>query len=40
MTVLTGKSEVVQPDATLLIEELAEIYTTPTPKGCRQAKKK
>ena len=40
MTVLTDKPEVGRTDATLLVEELAEIYTTPTPKGCRQAEKK
>ena len=39
MTVLTDKSEVNQTDAALLVEELAEIYTTPTPKGWRKAKK-
>ena len=26
-------------DATLLVEELIEIYSTPTPKGWREAKK-
>ena len=26
-------------DATLLVEELVEIYSTPTPKGWREAKK-
>ena len=26
-------------DAALLVEELAEIYSTPTPKGWREAKK-
>ena len=40
MTVLTNKSEVDRIDATLLVEELAEIYTTPTPKGWRKARKK
>ena len=39
MTVLTNKTEVGQTDAALLVEELAEIYTTPTPKGWRDAKK-
>ena len=39
MTVLTDKPEVGQTDATLLVEELAEIYTTPTPKGWRETKK-
>ena len=33
MTVLTDKPEVDQIDATLLVEELFEIYSTPTPKG-------
>ena len=36
VTVLIDKSEV---DAALLVEELAEIYSTPTPKGWREAKK-
>ena len=39
MTVLTDKSEVGRTDAALLVEELAEIYTTPTPKGWHEAKK-
>ena len=39
MTVLTDKPEVDQIDAALLVEELAEIYTTPTPKGWRKAEK-
>ena len=39
MTILTNKPEVGQTDATLLVEELIEIYTTPTPKGCRKAEK-
>ena len=39
MTVLTDKSEVGWTDAALLVEELAEIYSTPTPKGWREAKK-
>ena len=41
MTVLTDKPEVDRTDAALLVEELAEIYTTPTPtpKGWRKAKK-
>ena len=39
MTVLTDKSEVGRIDAALLVEELAEIYTTPTPKGWRKEKK-
>ena len=39
MTVLTDKPEVDRIDAFLLIEELAEIYSTPTSKGWRKAKK-
>ena len=39
MTVLTDKPEVGRTDATLHVEELAEIYTTPTPKGWHRAKK-
>jgi len=39
MMVITDKSEVGQTDAALLVEELAEIYTTPTPKGWRKAEK-
>ena len=39
MMVLTDKSEVGRTDTALLIEELAEIYTTPTPKGWHGAKK-
>ena len=39
MMVLTDKSEVGRTDAALLIEELAEIYTTTTPKGWHKAKK-
>ena len=38
MTVLIDKTEVGRTDAALLVEELAEIYTT-TPKGWREAKK-
>ena len=38
MTVLTDKPKVGQTDAALLVEELAEIYTTPTPKCCHGAK--
>ena len=33
MTVLTTAVEVDQIDAAVLAEELAEIYSTPTPKG-------
>ena len=40
MMVLLDKPEVGWTDATLLVEELVEIYTTPTPKGWRKAKKK
>ena len=39
MTVLIDQPEVGQNDAALLVEELAEIYTTPTPKGWRKAEK-
>ena len=39
MTVLTDKTEVDQINTALLVEELAEIYSTPTPKGWRKAKK-
>ena len=39
MIVLTDKPEVGRTDAALLVEELAKIYTTPTPKGWREAKK-
>ena len=39
MMVLTGKPEVGRTDAALLVEELAEIYSTPTPKGWHGAKK-
>ena len=38
MTVLTDKPEVGQTDVALLVEELADIYTT-TPKGWHEAKK-
>ena len=31
--------EVGRTNTALLVEELAEIYTTPTPKGWRKAKK-
>ena len=37
--VLTDKPKVDRTDATLLVEELAKIYTTPTRKGWRKAKK-
>ena len=39
MTVLTDKPKVGRTDATLLAEELTEIYSTPTPKGWHGAKK-
>ena len=39
MTVLTDKLKVDRIDAALLVEELAEIYTTPTPKGWHGAEK-
>jgi len=39
MAVLTDKPEVDWTDAALLVEELTEIYTTPTPKGWHRAKK-
>ena len=39
MTVHTDKLEVDQINAVLLVEELIEIYSTPTPKGWREAKK-
>ena len=39
MTVLTDKPEVGRTDAALLAEELAEIYSTPTPKGWPEPKK-
>ena len=37
--VLADKPEVDQIDAALLVEELAEIYSTPTPKGRREDEK-
>ena len=40
MTVLTDKPEVNWIDAAQLVEELIKIYSTPTPKGWREAKKK
>ena len=39
MTVLIDKSEIGQTDVALLVEELAEIYSTPTPKGWTEPKK-
>ena len=37
--VLTDKPEVGWTNAALLVEAIAEIYTTPTPKGWHRAKK-
>ena len=37
--VLIDKPDVGQTDAALLVEKLAEIYTTPTPKVWHKAKK-
>ena len=37
--VLTDKPEVDRNNAALLAEELAEIYSTPTPKGWPEPKK-
>ena len=39
MTVLTDKLEVGRTDAALFVEELGEIYSTPTPKGWHGAEK-
>ena len=39
MMVLTDKPEVSQTNVALLAEELAEIYSTPTPKGWPKPKK-
>ena len=39
MLVLIEKPEVDRIDAALLVEELVEIYSTPTSKGWREAKK-
>ena len=39
MTVLTDMPEVGRTDAALLAEKLAEIYSTPTPKGWPEPKK-
>ena len=38
MTVLIDKPKVDQIDAALLVQELADIYSTPTPKGWCEAK--
>ena len=40
MMVLTDKPEVGRTNAALYVEELIEIYTTPTPKSWHRAKKK
>ena len=39
MTIFIDKPEVGRTDTAPLVEELAEIYTTPTPKGWRETKK-
>ena len=39
MMVLTDKPEVGRTNAALLVKELAEIYSTPTPKGWPEPKK-
>ena len=39
MTVLTDKSKVDWIDVALLVEKLAEIYSTRTPKGWPEPKK-
>ena len=39
MTVLTDKPEVGRTDAALLVEELAETYSTPTIRGGVKSKK-
>ena len=39
MMVLIDKPEVSRTNAALLVEEFTEIYSTPTPKGWRKAKK-
>ena len=39
MMVPTNKPKVGRTDAALLAEELAEIYSTPTPKGWPESKK-
>ena len=39
MTVLIDKPEVGRTDAALLVEELTEIYSTPTPKVGTEPKK-
>ena len=37
--VLTDKPKVDRTDVALLVEELTEIYSTPTPKGWHKVKK-
>ena len=39
MTILTDKVKVDRIDAALLVEKLAEIYITPTPKSWRETEK-
>ena len=39
MMIVIDKPKVGRTDVDLLVEELAEIYSTPTPKGWRKAKK-
>ena len=39
MTVLTDKPEIDRTDVALLVEELAGIYSTPTPKDWHGAEK-
>ena len=39
VTVLIDKPEVDRIDAALLVEELAEIYSTPTPNAMAKAEK-
>ena len=39
MAVLIDKPEVGRTDAALLVEELVDIYSTPTPKGWLEQKK-
>ena len=39
MMILTDKLEVGRTDAALLAEQLAEIFSTPTPKGWLKPKK-
>ena len=40
MTVLIDKPDVGRTDVALLVEELTEIYSTPTPKGWYGAERK